>query len=255
MVERLKNYQFLFEELVKRDFKKKYKRTVLGVVWSVLSPLLMLSVLAIIFGNFFGKDTPHYVVYVFSGQVVMNYFLESTTEGMRALLSNVGIFTKINVPKYLFLFSRNVTALINFGLILVIYFTFVAFDGLPFTWRFLCLLYPIAFLIFFNVGMGLILSAFYIFFRDTEYLYRIFTQVLMYGSAVFYNIRILPEHIQELFYFNPLFVCITYFRTVVIEDSVPSLDLHLILLVYAVAFFTVGCYIYKKYNYKFLYYI
>lgn len=99
---KLKQYQFLFEELVKRDFKKKYKRTVLGMVWSVLSPLLMLCVMAAIFGQFFGRNTAHYIIYLFSGQIIFNYYTESTNEGMNALMSNANIFSKINVPKYLF---------------------------------------------------------------------------------------------------------------------------------------------------------
>ena len=117
-----KNQEFLFNELVKRDFKKKYKRTVLGMLWSVLSPLLMLTVMAVIFSNFFGRNIEHYVIYLFSGQVIFNYFTEATNEGMQALVSSSSIFSKINVPKYLFLFSKNVSALINFIIILAIYF-------------------------------------------------------------------------------------------------------------------------------------
>lgn len=255
MIEVLKSNKFLFQELVKRDFKKKYKRTVLGMVWSVLSPLLMLGILAAIFGQFFGRGTPHYMIYLFSGQIIYNYYVESTTEGMNALMSNVGIFTKINVPKYLFLFSKNISALINFSIILIIYFIFVWYDGICFTWKFLALIYPIVCLIIINLGVGLILSALFVFFRDIQYLYRLFTQVIMYSSAIFYNISNLPQHIQGWFYVNPVFVSITYFRSVVIDSAIPSLELHAILAVYAIVLLVVGCYIYKKYNYRFLYYV
>lgn len=255
MIERLLKYQFLFEELVKRDFKAKYKRTVLGMVWSVLSPLLMLTVMAIIFGNFFGRNIEHYIIYLFSGQVIFNYFTEATTEGMQALIINSSIFTKINVPKYLFLFSKNVSALINFGIILVIYFGFVAIEGISFTWQFLLLVYPVICLIIMNLGIGLILSALYIFFKDIQYLYRLFTQVVMYGSAIFYSIDILPQHLQAVFYCNPIFVCITYFRSIVLYNTVPDLHMHLLLAGYALALFAIGCWIYKKNNYKFLYYV
>jgi len=255
MLEKLNPYKFLFEELVKRDFKQKYKRTVLGMFWSVLSPLLMLSVIATIFGYFFGRNMPHYIIYVFSGQVIFSYYTESTNEGMNALMNNARIFTKINVPKYLFLFSKNVSALINFGIILLIYFAFVWFDGITFTWKFLCLVYPIVCLIFINLGIGLILSALFIFFRDIQYLYRLFTQVIMYGSAIFYNVNSLPQHIQNVFYCNPIFVCITYFRSIVINDTIPELWLHALLAGYAIVLFSAGCYVYKKYNYRFLYYV
>lgn len=255
MTSRLKVNKFLFEELVKRDFTKKYKRTILGIVWSVFSPLFMLCIIAVIFGNFFGRSIEHYIIYIFSGQIILSYFTEATNEGMLALVSNSSIFTKINVPKYLFLFSKNVSALINFGIILLIYFCFVAFEGVPFTWKFLFLVYPIICLIFFNLGMGLILSALYIFFKDIQYLYRLFTQVVMYGSAIFYSIDILPQHLQALFYCNPIFVCITYFRSIVLHNTVPDLWLHLLLAGYALVLFGIGCCVYKKYNYKFLYYV
>lgn len=248
-------YGFLFSELIKRDFKKKYKRTILGILWSILSPLFMLSVLAVIFGNFFGRDIPHYIIYLFSGQVVYNYYVESTNEGMGALFENASVFTKINVPKYLFLFSKNISALINFGIILLIYFGFVWFDGIIFTWKFLCLVYPIVCLIFINLGIGLILSAMFIFFRDIQYLYRLFTQIVMYCSAIFYNINSLPQHIQNVFFCNPIFVCITYFRSIVINNTIPEVWLHGLLAFYAVGLFIIGCYVYKKYNYKFLYYV
>lgn len=255
MIAKLKTYQFLFEELVKRDFKKRYNRTVLGIVWSVLSPLLMLSVVAVIFGNFFGRSIEHYVIYLFSGQIIFNYFTEATNEGMLALVNNSSIFSKVNVPKYLFLFSKNISAIINFLIILFIYFFFVALEGINFTWQFVLLIYPIICLITINVGIGLILSALYIFFRDIQYLYRLFTQVVMYGSAIFYSIDILPQHLQALFYCNPIFVCITYFRSIVLHNTVPDLWLHLLLTGYAIVLFGIGCWVYKKYNYKFLYYV
>lgn len=255
MIFRYKNYQFLFEELVKRDFKKKYKRTVLGMLWSILSPLLMLCIMATIFGHFFSRDIPNYISYLFSGLIIFNYYAESTNEGMNSLMSNARIFTKINVPKYLFLFSKNVSALINFGIILIIYFVFLAFDGIVFRLNFLCLIFPVVCLVFINLGMGLILSALYIFFRDMQYLYGLFTRVMMYGSAIFYKIDTLPQHLQTMFYCNPVFVCISYFRSIVLYGKVPDLWLHMLLAGHAVLLFGIGYLIYKKYNYKFLYYV
>ncbi|WP_429945513.1 ABC transporter permease [Bibersteinia trehalosi] len=252
---RFKKHQFLFEELVKRDFKKKYKRTVLGMLWSLLSPLFMLGIMAFIFGNFFANDIPHYTIYLFTGLIVFNYYTESTNEGMQALINNAGIFSKINVPKYLFLFSKNISALINFTIILLIYFIFVFIDGISFSWKFLLLVYPFICLIIINLGIGLILSALFIFFRDIKYLYDIITRVIMYGSAIFYSIDKLPVETQMLFYGNPVFVVISYVRQIVLYDTIPPLWLHVILMCYTILFFGLGAYIYKKYNYKFLYYI
>ena len=219
MFNKLLRHQFLFEELVKRDFKKKYKRTVLGMAWSVLSPLLMLLVMRLVFTQFFGRGMEHYTTYLFCGNLVFSYFSESTGQGMTSLMGNAGIFTKVNVPKYLFLFSKNVQTLINFGLTLCVFFVFCVLDGITFTWKFICLLYPICCLVLFNVGVGLILSAMFVFFRDIQYLWSVFTQLLMYMSAIFYTIDSYSYTVQCLFLLNPLYLFIRYFRKIVIGST------------------------------------
>ncbi len=252
---RLLRHQFLFEELVKRDFKKKYKRTVLGMAWSVLSPLLTLFVMRLVFTQFFGRNTPHYTIYLFCGNLVFSYFNESTSQGMTSLVGNAAIFTKVNVPKYLFLLSKNVQTLINFGLTLCVFFIFCVFDQIAFTWRFVLLLYPIVMLLLFNLGVGLILSALFVFFKDIQYLWSVFTMLLMYLSAIFYNIGSYPPPVQNLFLLNPVYLFIRYFRKIVIDAAVPSLWFHLLMLADVLIVIGVGCWMYKKNNTKFLYYV
>ena len=255
MFNKLLRHQFLFEELVKRDFKKKYKRTVLGMAWSVLSPLLMLLVMRLVFTQFFGRGMEHYTTYLFCGNLVFSYFSESTGQGMTSLMGNAGIFTKVNVPKYLFLFSKNVQTLINFGLTLCVFFVFCVLDGITFTWKFICLLYPICCLLRFNVGVGLILSAMFVFFRDIQYLWSVFTQLLMYMSAIFYTIDSYSYTVQCLFLLNPLYLFIRYFRKIVIEATIPTIWFHLLMLADVIIVFGIGCWMYKKYNTRFLYYV
>lgn len=252
---KLRSYQFLFEELVKRDFKKKYKRTVLGVAWSVLSPLLMLLVMKLVFTHFFGKSIPHYTIYLFCGNLIFTYFSEATKEGMNSLMGNAKIFTKANVPKYLFLFSKNVQTFLNFLITLVVFFVFCAFDHIAFTWKFLLLLYPTCLLLLFNIGVGLVLSAMFVFFRDIQYLWSVFTRLLMYMSAIFYSIETYPEHVQNLFLLNPIYLFIRYFRKIVIEATIPSAWFHLLMLADVAVVAGLGCWMYKKYNTRFLYYV
>ncbi|OOB79951.1 MAG: ABC transporter [Epulopiscium sp. Nuni2H_MBin001] len=255
ILQRIKQHQFLFEELVKRDFTKKYKRTILGVFWSILSPLLMLLVQALVFTQFFGRTTPHYIIYLFCGNLIYSYFKESTGAGMGALMENASIFSKINVPKYLFLLSKNVASFINFVIILGIFFIFVLFDRLPIGFHLLMLIYPIGCLVIFNLGMGLILSAWFMMFKDIKYLYDIFTMALMYFSAIFYTLDVYPPAVQQLFYLNPMYVYIYYFRSIVIYGKIPGLAIHFIAILYAVLAVLLGALIYKKKNYTFLYYI
>lgn len=255
IIQKLKRNQFLFAQLVHRDFTQKYKRTVLGIAWSVLSPLLTLLVMNIIFGTLLGANIEHYTIYLFTGQLIFSFFNDSTNEGMTSLLNNAEIFTKVNVPKYMFLFSKNISSLINFGITLCIYFVFVAINGIPFTWKFVLLLFPILCLVVFNLGMGLILSAMYVFFRDIQYLYGIFTMLLMYMSAIFYSIETFPQIGKNLFLLNPVYVYIRYFRKIVIEGDIPSVWMHLVAAGYAVLAFGIGAWIYKKKNHSFLYYV
>lgn len=255
MLKRLREYRFLFEELVKRDFKKKYKRTVLGVLWSVLSPLLMLLVMKIVFTQFFGRTTPFYTTYLFSGNLMYMYFREATNEGMTALMGNAGIINKVNMPKYLFLLSKNITSFINFSVTLVIYFIFAALDGVTFSFRFFAILYPIFCLAIFNVGMGFILSALFVFYRDTQYLYTVFTQLLMYLSAIFYRVDQFSAASQRLFLLNPVYVYITSVRNIVLDGVLPSWELIGLGFGYAAVAFLIGGIIYRKNNYRFLYYM
>ena len=253
---RFASNRFLFEELVKRDFEHKYKRTVLGMAWSVLSPLLTLFVMKIVFTQFFGRTTPHYTIYLFAGTIVMSYFKEATNNGMTSMISNASVINKINVPKYLFLFSRNISSLINFGMTLLVFLLFCIIDGVTFTWAFLMLIIPIAFLVIFNLGVGLILSALYVFFRDMQYLWSVFTMLLMYMSAIFYQVTESAFGVfRHAFLLNPVYVYITYFRTVVLEGRVPSLEMHALVIGYALIAFGIGALIYKKCNHKFLYYV
>ena len=255
MLRKLMEHQFLFEELVKRDFTRKYQRTILGMAWSVISPLVNLLIMWLVFSKLLGNNVNHYVIYLFAGQLVYSFFTDATNLGMTSLVNNAGIFTKVNVPKYLFLFSQNVSSLINFGIMLVIFFVFAAIEGIAFSWHFLMLLYPTVLLVFFNLGLGLILSALYVFFRDMQYLWGILSQLIMWLSAIFYSIESFSETVQNLFLLNPLYLFIRYFRKIVIDGAVPTLQFHLLMLADVLIVFAVGAWMYKKYNTEFLYYV
>ena len=255
MFHTIKKHQFLLEELVKRDFKKKYKGTVLGMAWSVLNPLLMLLVMRVVFTQFIGSAVDHYTTFLFCGNIVFSFFSEATSQGMTCLLDNAGIFTKVNIPKYLFLIAKDSQTFINFLLTLAVFFVLCIFDGIVFTWKFLALIYPIVMLVVFNLGVGLLLSALFIFFRDMSYLWGVFTQILMYMSAIFYPIESFSQTIQNVFLINPVYLFIRYFRKVVIDGMIPSVWFHLLMAFDALFFLAIGALMYKKYNHEFLYYV
>lgn len=254
IVKLYQQYKFVFTELVKRDFKKKYKRSVLGVLWSMLAPLFTLLVLNFVFGTFFGRTQDYYTIYLFSGWLIFQYYNDATNGAMNSLMANANIFSKVKVPKYMFLFSRVASSSINFFLTLIIYVVFVIAYGLPITWKFITLLYPIACMFLLILGIGLILSALFVFFRDVQYLYGVFSTALMYATPIFYTTDIMGDK-QWIFYLNPLYYYVTYFRSVVIDGVIPELWFHGAMLGISVLLFAIGCWMYKKYNYKFLYYV
>lgn len=254
LVQLIRKYRFVFTELVKRDFKKKYKRSFLGVLWSMLAPLFTLLVMNFVFSHFFGRTQEYYTIYLFSGWLIFQYYNEATNGAMSSLMANANIFSKVKVPKYLFLFSRVTSSSINFFLVLLVYFAFVIVYQLPITWKFIMLIFPIVCMFLLILGVGLILSALFVFFRDVQYLYGVFSTALMYFTPIFYTVDIMGDK-AKIFYLNPLYLYVTYFRDVVIGGIIPSLAFHVYTLLYSLIFFAIGCWMYKKYNYKFLYYV
>lgn len=225
------------------------------MLWSVLSPLITLLVMHIIFSRFFGGAIEHYTIYLFCGNIIFTFFSDAANGGMASIMSNSEIFSKINVPKYLFVISRNVCSLINFGLTFAIFIVFCIIDGVAITPAFFALIFPTVCLIAFNIGVGLILSALFVFFKDVQYLWGIFNMLLTYVSAIFYSTEVFSETARALFYLNPIYVYISYFRCIVLGGALPSWWLHLIALGYAALLFAGGVLVYKKCNRKFLYYV
>jgi ABC-2 type transport system permease protein len=154
----------------------------------------------------------------------------------------------------LFLLSKNVSALINFGLTLGVFFIFCFIDHVELTFRVVMLIFPVLCLVVFNIGVGMVLSALFIFFRDIQYLYDVFITLLRYLSAIFYAVDRFGDK-QSLFMLNPVYVYIKYFRLIVLEQTVPSLSYHGLCVLYAGIMLGIGCWIYKKYNHQFLYYV
>lgn len=235
-----KHNHFLLAELIERDFIKKYKRTTFGILWSALSPLLLLLTMAMVFGAFFGRNTPHYTIYLFCGLLLFNYFSKTTTSAMRVLSENAAIYSKVPVPKTYFLISHSVAQFIDFLVSLLVFLIFVYVDGIAFRWNFLMALYPIICLYLINFGIGMFLSTLYIFFRDISYLYPVITRVIMYASAIFYDVSILPSVLRRLLNCNPLYMCVNYFRQLIIHSTVPSISYHLMLAGMAVFCLVLG---------------
>lgn len=251
----LSKYSFLFSELIKRDFKKKYKSTYLGMLWSLASPLLTLFIMSLVFTRLFGSSTPHYTIYLFCGNICFSYFSDMTSGTMGALLSNSDIITKIRLPHELFVLSRAITSLINFSMTFLVFLLFCILDRIAFGAHLLFIPITILFLSLFSLGIGLLLSVMFVFFRDIQYLWSVFTMLLMYLSAIFYTTDSFPASVRWLFNLNPLYVYITQLRTAVIGGVLPDGVSALLGALYAGISLLAGVWVYKSLRKKFIMYL
>lgn len=246
-------YQPLLSELVSRDIKTKYRRSILGVLWTLLNPLLMMIVLSFVFANLFRfTDIENYSLYLLSGQVVFNFFSESTSSAMSAIVNNAPLIKKVYIPKYLFVIARIASSVINLmasftALILVM---IVTHAELHFT-IFLVVI-PIAILVVFSAGVGLILASVVVKFRDMIHLYGVLTTVLMYLTPVIYPISQLPEKVAMVVNLNPITGMLSIFRDLVLYNTVPSIGRFLGSGIIAVIVFVMGLYVFYKQQDKFI---
>jgi ABC-2 type transport system permease protein len=212
-------------------------------------------ILMLIFKNLFGRDTPHYTIYMLVGILNYTYFSNATTSGMQSFLNNAGIIQKIKLPIWIFPLSKNVSALINFFITLVLLVLFMFIDHIVFTWKLIFLVIPIVLLFIMNYGISLILASMYIFFKDVQYFYHIFCRLLYFCCAIFWYDTSLSETGQKLLRLNPIYDFITYYRSIIISAQIPSLSTHLILLGYSVAFLLIGMLVYNRNKNKFVFYL
>ncbi len=260
----IKNYRFLLKELIKRDFKVKYKRSYLGIVWSILYPLLMMLVLAVVFTNMFKikMDGINFLVYLMSGLLIFNFFSEATNNTLTAIVGNGTLLNKVYIPKYIFPLAKVLFAGLNFLFTLIPFFLVIALSGSDIehtkcSLNIYYLLLPYIFFctLLFILGVSYILSTVTVFLRDMIYIWGICLTILNYLTPIFYSIKILPENLQEIFKYNPLYVYINGIREIVLFSD-PLTPTYLIMMfVYGIVTLLIGLFVFKRKQDKFIYYI
>lgn len=222
-VANFKQYMPLLRELVVRDIKTKYRRSVLGVLWTVLNPLLMMTVMSIVFSHFFGKfDIEHYPIYLLSGQVIFNFFSESSSMSMSSIINNAPLLKKIYIPKYMFVIAKTISGAVNLiasflaliivMLVLRVDFYFTAFLSVI----------PLICVVILSVGVGLILATVAVRFRDLVHLYSVFLTALMYLTPIIYPVEFLPNWVSVIVKINPLTSIITMLRCFMLNGTMPD---------------------------------
>lgn len=222
-VANFRQYIPLLYELVIRDIKIKYRRSVLGVLWTILNPLLMMTVMSIVFSHFFGKfNIENYPIYLLSGQVIFNFYSEATSMSMPAILNNAPLLKKVYIPKYMFVLSKVISGAINllaaFAALLIV--MFVMRVELHYT-AFLSII-PLVFLVIMCIGVGLVLATLVVKFRDIMHLYTVFLTALMYLTPIIYPADSLPGWVNVIVNINPLTGILTMFRCFMLYGTMPE---------------------------------
>lgn len=215
----------LLRQLVKTDFKLRYQGSVLGYIWSLLRPLLMFLILYVVFTFFLpvGNDIPHKPQYLLLGLVLWNFFSEVTTGSVGAILGKRELIRKINFPKYTIILAISFSALINLGLNFVVVAIFMLFGRVAISWQALILIPLIIELYVVALGVGFLLSALYVKFRDITYIWDVCMQAGFYATPIFYPLSHVPQRIQELLLLNPLAQIIQDSRHVLVTSGATTI--------------------------------
>lgn len=248
-------YGFLLSQLVKRDFKTKYRRSVLGVLWSLLNPLLTMTVQYLVFSSLFRFGIPNYAVYLLIGVVMFGYMQEATTLSMSSIVQNAGLINKVYVPKYIYPFSRVLSSGVNFLLSMLALYIVVIFSGLHVTAYHFAILYGIACLFAFICGLSLFLAAIMVFFRDTQFLYSVIITMWSYLTPIFYPESILPSYMLSIVKCNPMFQFINFVRMIILYNKIPGPETWVICFIFAFIPLVYGVYIFKCTQKDFILYL
>lgn len=210
-------YRFLLMELVKKDIKLKYRRSYLGIFWTLLEPILTTCVLYFVFSTWFGRGTESFPVYILTGRLLYSFFANSTKSAMKSIRSNSAMIKKVYVPKYIYPLSTILSNYVTFAISLIILFCSMIIFKISFTIYLVQALIPLFLLLILSIGVGMILATLAVFFRDLEYLWSVVLMLIMYASAIFYDVSGAKfiHKIPLLRIANPIFDIITNFRDAV----------------------------------------
>ena len=246
-----KNELFLLEEIVKRNFSSKYQDSVLGIFWSVLKPLLIMIMFTIIFSTLFGRNIENFPVYFLSAKCVFDFFSGAVGMALYSIKGNKKILQKTAAPKYIFVLGTIISEFLNFLISLVLLVGIMIITKATFYFSIMPIaIIPITSILILVTGLGLMLSIACVYYTDIQHLWGVVSLVIMYSSAIFYPMSIVPEPFHSYMILNPVFWVIDQFRSIIYMGVIPdglymfnSLLLSAIILVF-------GLVIYKKYEKK-----
>lgn len=236
-LKKFNQYQFLLTQLIVKNIKLKYRKSYLGVLWSLIEPILTMFVLTLIFGKLLGRGDQYFPIYVLSGRLLYSYYSTCTKQAMRSIRSHASMIKKVYVPKYLYPLSSCISSYVISLISLVDLFLVVLIMGMPLTPRIFLAVVPVLILFFLAYGSSMILATIDVFFRDIEYIWDVFLMLIMYSCAIFYKVEsMVGTTAYTILKLNPLFCLIQSFR-----DCIYGSPMDAGMLLYAFGFSVVAC--------------
>jgi len=246
-----KKYHFLLYQLVRKDIQLKYRNSYLGVLWTLLEPLLTMMVLVLVFSKLY-NNTKDFPVYILTGRLLYSFFSTTTRSALKSVRANASMIKKVYVPKYMYPCASVLSGYIQFIISLIILVAVMVYCGITPTWHMLEAIFPLVIVFVMTMGAGLWLSTLAVFFRDLEYLWGVALMLLMYACAIFYRVEtVIGENNQWLFRLNPLYAVIENFRDAIYGNAM-NLPVMLYSLIFSIVLFFSGVVVFYKNQDKFI---
>ncbi len=249
-------YKPLLGQLVLRDIKLKYRRSILGYLWSVLNPLLIMAVMSIVFSQLFKSNIQYFPVYLLTGQIMFAFMTESTSLAISSITGSGALIKKTYVPKYIFTVSKITSSLVTLLFSSIALWIVVFVMGVPLTFK--ALLFPFVFLelYLFCIGLGMFLAQASVFFRDIQYIYSVLTTAWMYMTPIFYPASLMLGGLKGIVsHLNPMYYYIMQFRDIVLYGQLPSIGEIGGGIAFAIIFLIIGVWSFMRSQDKFILYI
>ncbi len=249
-------YKYLLVELIKKNIKLKYRRSYLGILWTLIEPLLTMMVLTLVFGTFFGNNDEQYPVYILAGRLLYSFFSSASKAGLKSVSGNAGMIKKVYVPKYIYVLSAVISNFVTFIISLIVLVGVGAVLHVKPTIYLLQSVISLLILFVMTMGISMILATLNVFFRDIEYIWSVFTMLIMYASAIFYQTdRVVNTGNGWVFNINPVFMCISNFRNSVLYGTAINMQYCVTSSIVAVVLLLVGIVMFNKQQDKFILYV
>jgi ABC-2 type transport system permease protein len=249
----LKQYRHLLFTLVARDLKVKYRRSILGMLWSVLNPLFMMLILTAVFSRLVKIED--YAVYYITGAMIFNFVSEATSSSMTSVINSAALIKKVYIPKYIFPLQKCIFSIVNMLFTLIAVALVYLIMQFPIQPTIVLLFIPMLYAAVFALGLSLMLSALDVFFRDIGHLWSVWVVAWMYLTPILYPLDILSEPVQAILKFNPVYHFVQYARDVMMYGVIPGLQANLICAGYACLFLLLGLLVFKKTQDRFILHI